>query len=397
VTSVGLLAETKDDRRAALDPASARRLSDRFGVRVLVEASARRAIPDDEYRGAGLEVVDGLPDADILVGVKEVAVDRLRPGRTYCCFSHVIKEQPQNRELMRAVIRERVRLIDYERITRPDGLRVLGFGRWAGIVGAYEGLRAHGRRTGRFDLPAAIEIGRMEGLLTALSAIDLGTPAVAITGSGRVAGGAALMVRAAGAVEVTPEALRCGTPGTAAVAVLPPDRYARRRDGGAFDFDTFVQHPEAFQSAFAQWLGAVDLLITGHYWDPRSPRLFERAEVSDPGFRIRTIADVTCDVDGSVPTTLHATDISDPCYDVDRATFEERPPYGPGGITVMAVDNLPTALPVDASADFGAALVEEVFPALLGEDGDGRIARATIARDGALTPPYRYLAAYAGV
>lgn len=398
MTVVGLLAETKDERRAAMDPASARQLMDRFGVQVLVESSDQRAFTDAEYRRAGVEVVSGLPDADILLGVKEVAPEQLIRGRTYLCFAHVVREQAENRALMQAAIRLDTRLIDYSRIVRPDGLSVLGFGRWAGIVGAYEGLRAYGRKVDRFELPSALDVGRIEGLLAALSTIDLGTPVIAITGSGRVATGAALVVQAAGADEVSADALRTPMPGAARFARLPPEHYARRRDGGPFDFHQFVRHPEEFESAFAPFTQAADLLITGHVWNPRGPRLFERSEVVGPGFRIRTIADITCDIGGSVPTTLRAADIANPSYDVDPLRFEERPPFSSDGITMMAADNLPTALPRDATAEFGAALVEEVFPALLGEaEDDGRIAGATIAVDGRLTAPYAYLASYAGL
>ena len=398
MTVVGLLAEAKDERRAAMDPASARHLMDTFDVPVLVESSDQRAFTDDEYRRAGVEVVNGLPDADILLGVKEVAPEQLVRGRTYLCFAHVVREQPENRALMRAVIRQGASLIDYSRIVRPDGLSVLGFGRWAGIVGAYEGVRAYGRKVGRFELPSALELGRIEGLLAALSTIDLGTPVIAITGSGRVATGAALVVQAAGANEVAPESLRTPMPGAARFARLPPEHYARRRDGGPFDFHQFVRHPEEFESGFVPFTQSADLLITGHVWNPRGPRLFERHDVLDPGFRIRTIADVTCDIGGSVPTTLRAANIESPCYDVDPVRFQERPPFSSDGITMMAADNLPTALPRDATAEFGAALVEEVFPALLGDaEDDGRVAGATIAVNGRLTEPYAYLASYAGL
>ncbi|WP_310393676.1 NAD(P)-dependent oxidoreductase [Hymenobacter sp.] len=398
--TIGLLREgrTPPDKRVALTPKKCAEAEAQYpGLHIWVKTSPHRCFSDDEYRDLGLEVCEDVADCDILMGVKEADVSQLIPGKTYLFFSHTVKKQPANRELLRAVLRQRITLIDYELLTNGDGgERLVAFGRWAGIVGAYNGLLTYGRKHGLFALKPAHQCVDMEDMEEEFFKVKRLPPIkMAVTGSGRVAQGALEVLKLMGLRQVSVYDYLYLDFHEPVFTQLRSSDYNRRRDGRVWDTADFHRHPHAYESTFGPFLPVTDLLIACAYWHPAAPVLFTEADTRRPDFRINTIADVTCDVNGSVPTTKRATTIPDPAYDYNRRTGALEPAYSrPDNITVMAVDNLPCELPRNASRDFGRQLLDHVLPHLLGDDPAGIVARATIARGGELMPRYQYLADY---
>ena len=393
---IGIIRETKNppDRRVPLDPGQCRRLIEgNDGLQIKVQPSAIRCFDDAEYAAAGLELSEDLGDCDVLLGVKEVALDALLPGKTYFFFSHTAKEQPYNRELLREVIRKRIRLVDYEYLTRGDQ-RVVAFGRWAGIVGAYNGLRGWGLRTGRYALRPAHECFDLEAMLTELDKVRLDAERITVTGGGRVAGGALEVLDAVGIAHRKPEDFLAHEAPCAVQTRLDPWHYTRRRDGANFDFEHFVAHPEEYESRFDAYGERTDLFIACHFWDPRSPLMVTREHLRSGQFPMKMVADISCDIGEPIASTLRASTIADPFYGYDPSTGEECEPFADGAVTVMAVDNLPGELPRDAATDFGEAMLRNVLPDVLGEGESAMLARATIAENGSLTAPYAYLEDY---
>jgi saccharopine dehydrogenase (NAD+, L-lysine-forming) len=394
---LGIIRETKDppDRRVPLTPVQCAQAQERYrGLTILVQPSSNRCFSDDEYRAAGIRLQEDLARCDVLMGVKEVKTGALIGRRSYLFFSHTAKKQPYNRELLRSVLRKGIRLIDYEYLTGPDKVRVVAFGRWAGVVGAYSGLRASGIRTGSCDLPPASGCRDLQELRERLRHIEPGTIRIALTGGGRVAGGATEILGAAGIRQVTPEAYLAGHFEGPVFTRLDPWHYTRRRDGSAFDFDHFVVHPELYENSFTPYAARTGMYIACHFWDPRSPVLITREDLAGGGLPISVIADISCDIGGPIASTIRASTIAEPYYGYDPVTGKETPPFRDGSVTVMAVDNLPGELPRDASADFGAALAEHVIPELLGLRDTGMLERACIAASGELTTGFAYLQGY---
>lgn len=396
---IGLLREEKTppDSRAALTPALAAQVAADPRYDLVVQPSPGRAFPDAAYAQRGLRLREDLGDRDLLVGVKEVPPALLLPGKSYLFFSHTHKEQPYNRELLRTVLERGVRLVDYELLTEDTGARVIAFGRFAGMVGAHHALRAWGLRTGRYDLPQMRDFGDYAAARAAYAKTDFGDVRVVVTGTGRVGDGACEVLRDAGLAEVTHEAFLGGRGEAAAYTQLGVRAYARRPDGRSFKKEEFFADPSDFETSFVRYAHAADVLVHGIFWDNRAPAMFALEDVRDPAWRVRVIADVTCDIAPvtSIPATLRPTTIADPYFGFDPASGVEVDAWAPGAVTMMTVDNLPNEMPRDASAAFGRVLVERVLPEFLARDS-GMLDRATIARDGRLTERYSYLRRYVG-
>ncbi len=398
---IGLIKEGKvpPDRRVPLTPEQARYLTDSYPeFEVCVQSSDLRCFTDDEYRQLGLPVKDNVADCDILLGVKEVPIPQLIADKTYMFFSHTIKEQPYNRNLLRAILEKNITLIDYEVLTDKNGQRIVAFGRYAGIVGAYNGLLTYGKKFGLFELRRAYQCFDLADLRTEFAKIKLPPIKIALTGGGRVAHGAMEVLEGAGIRKVTPEEYLLEEFSEAVYVQLESQDYHQHKEGKPFSKEEFHQHPERYSGDFLRYAYATDLLIAGAYWDPRAPVLFTLDDLNDPRFRIKVIADITCDIEGSIPTTIRPTTIADPVYDYDPRQRGEAPAYSDReNITVMAIDNLPNELPRDASHDFGKELISRVLPLFLSGDEEQVLERATITRQGKLTERYAYLASYAGL
>ena len=398
---IGLLCEGKipPDRRVPLTPKKCAEAQATFpGLHIVVQSSPLRSYTDQEYRDLGLEVRDDVAGCNVLLGVKEVPVAQLLPHQTYLFFSHTIKEQPVNQALLRAVLDKNIHLIDYELITNDRGERVVAFGRYAGIVGAYNGLLTYGRKHGLFALKPAHACVDMDDMQEEFFKVKKLPPIkIAVTGTGRVAQGALEVLDRMGIRRVSVYDYLYHDFREPVYTQLGSADYNSRRDGRVWDTLDFHRHPEAYESTFGLFTPVTDLLIACAFWHPAAPHLFALADVRGPNFRINTIADVTCDVNGSIPVTQRSSTIPDPAYDYDPSTGALAPPYsGPRTITVMAVDNLPCELPRNASRDFGRQLLDHVFPQFFNDDAGGVLARATIAQGGELTDRFGYLAGYAG-
>ena len=397
--TIGLIREgkTPPDKRVPLTPKKCTEAQADFpGLRVVVQSSPIRSYADQEYRDLGLEVRDDVSACDVLLGVKEVPADQLIAHKTYLFFSHTVKKQPANRQLLQAVLQKNITLIDYELLTNAQGERIVAFGRYAGIVGAYNGLLTYGRKHKLYDLKPAYQCVDMDDMQEEFFKVKK-LPAIkmAVTGSGRVAQGALEVLDRMGIRRVSVYDYLYLDFTEPVYTQLRSSDYNRRRDGRVWDTHDFHQHPEAYESTFGSFLPVTDLLIACAYWHPAAPLLFSEADTRRPDFRINTIADVTCDVNGSVPTTTRSSTSAEPAFDYNPATGALEPAYSrPTNITAMAVDNLPCELPRNASRDFGRQLIDKVLPHLLGPDAEGIIARATIAQGGQLTARYQYLADY---
>lgn len=384
------------DRRVALTPLQARLVKEQFpNVNMVAQRSDIRCFTDEDYQNEGIELVDEVDDCDILLGVKEVPIPNLIANKTYFFFSHTIKKQPYNQPLLREVLDKNIRLIDYETLTDQTGKRIIAFGRWAGIVGAYNGIWTYGRRYNLFDIRRASECFDLEDLKTEYAKIKLPAIKIAITGGGRVAKGAIEVMHAMGIRKVTPAALISDQFDFPVFAQLNTRDYNSRIEDGAFSRHEFYKHPERYQSNFLQYTKAADILIAAAFWDPNSPVLFKREDILRNDFKINVIADITCDIEGSIPSTKKPSTIEDPVYDFNPSDDEVEAPFvDEGNITVMAVDNLPCELPRDASESFGNELLNNVLPELLNDDSKEVIKRATIAQNGDLTEKYEYLRDY---
>ena len=385
------------DRRVPITPAQAAEIQQRFPhVRVFCQRSALRCFPDQDYRAAGIELVDNVSHCDILMGVKEVPIPKLIADKTYLFFSHTIKAQPYNRDLLRTILQKNIRLIDYERLTDEQGNRVVAFGRFAGIVGAYNGLYTYGKKMGLYDIRRAKDCFDMEDMRSEFSKIKLPPIKIALTGGGRVAGGAVEILEAAGIQRVSTDDYLAKTFNQPVFTQLDVTEYNRKADGSSFEKEEFYQYPERFVPGFLPFAQVTDLFIAGAFWDHRAPVLFHQEDMLQDEFSIKVIADITCDIEGSIPSTKQPSTIAEPVYDYDAQhdrvadTLYENLDY----VSVMAVDNLPSELPRDASASFGASLLEHVLPSLVGEADQRIIQRATITQGGQLTDDYQYLEDY---
>lgn len=394
---VGVLRETKTppDRRVPLTPSHATDLLREYpNVELKIQSSDLRCFTDEEYRQSGLSVVNDIDDCDILIGVKEVHIPTLIPEKTYLFFSHTTKEQSYNRKLLQEIVKKKITLLDYEYLTDRNNIRLVAFGRWAGIVGAYNGLRAWGERFGTFYLKPAHECHDLKELLGHLGQLKLPVMKILITGGGRVAHGALETFSALNLKVVTPDEFITKSFNEPVICQIDADNYVKRIDRSGFNFQHFFNNPKLYESTFRPYIRVTDLYIPCHYWDPDSPAFMTKEDMKAGDFRMKVIADVSCDIKGPVPSTLRASTIANPFYGYDPLTCKETAAFEPSGITVIAVDNLPGELPRDASEDFGKLLLEKVFPSLFGEDREGIIERATIAENGKLTRSYAYLQDY---
>ena len=399
---IGIIREGKvpPDQRVPLTPEQCAAVLEQFPYAELaVQPSDVRRIADAEYTDAGVQLQEDLSDCDVLFGVKEVPVDQLIPDKTYFFFSHTYKLQPYNAKLLRACIDNRVRLIDYELLKRPGGKRIIGFGRYAGIVGTYNAFRTYGAHHGTYDLPRAIDCADRKEMEGHLSKVKLTpTTKIALTGHGRVGNGAREILEAMRIREVHPVDYLREDFGEPVFTHLDLEDYNRRKSDGGFDFQEFCDDPIDYESTFMAFARSTDLFVAGHFWSEGSPFLFTREDVRDEDWRISVVADISCDIDGPVASTIEPSTIADPMYGYDPVKEARVPFRSAGSIGVMAVDNLPCELPRDASADFGATLLQHIIPLVLEGDGQGILQGASeTTLDGTLSPAFAYLSEYAGL
>jgi len=393
---IGIIRENKTppDKRVPITPEQCIEVQDKFhDIEVFVQPSDIRCFSDSEFEKLGIKLIQDLSDCDILMGVKEVRIEDILEEKKYFIFSHTIKKQSYNRSLLQKFLQKKSQLIDYEVLTNQKGFRIIGFGRFAGLVGAYNGLRAYGLRNNIFVLKPAHQCYDLQEMLKELEGIQLPPLKIAVTGDGRVAGGVLEILKYMGIQKLSPQDyLQVASPPVPIYTQLLPGDYVRRKDDYEFDLFHFFLNPTMYQNAFLPFAASTDLLIASAFWDPKAPVLFTEEDTKSKSFRISVISDITCDIDGSVPTTKRPSTIDEPFYDYNPTTGEIEIPFNsPQNITIQAVDNLPCELPKDASEDFGRNLIDKVFPSLFGEDSNGIIERASITKNGKLTPRFSYL------
>lgn len=394
---IGIIREGKvpPDSRVPLTPRQCAAAMQKFSVEIVVESSPIRCYTDEEFWKEGITVTKNLDDCDVLLGVKEVPVSQLIPGKTYFFFSHTIKKQAYNRNLLWSILEKNIRLIDYEVLKDETGNRVIAFGRFAGMVGAHNALWTYGKRTGTFSMPRMKDFHDYGEARDFYLTVNFPPIKIVLTGTGRVGTGAVCVLRDMGIRKVKPADFLQKNFDEAVFTQLDSRYYVSRKDGGPFEKRDFYSHPERYKSAFAPFYRQADVMINGIFWDARSPAFFTMEEMTRPDFKIHVIADVTCDIapNTSIPTTVRASTIADPVFGFDPETRQETPPFQPDSIDMMTIDNLPNEMPRDASESFGHQFFTQILPELMKKNSP-MLDRATIARDGVLTRPFSYLHDY---
>lgn len=396
---IGIISEGKIpiDRRVAITPTQAKSIKEKYpSVDIVCQTSSIRCFSDEDYAAAGISIVKDVADCDILFGVKEVPMDQLIEGKTYFFFSHTIKKQSYNRELLKTILQKKIRLIDYECLADESGQRVIAFGRYAGIVGAYNGIMTYGLRYNLFKLRRAKDCFDLDDLKKEFTKVKLPPIKIVLTGGGRVAKGAIEVLLGMGIRKVTPAQLLNQSYDFPVFAQLNSRDYHVHKDGADFNRGEFYDHPENYRSDFLKYGQNAEILIAAAFWDPQAPVLFTRKQMMGIDFDIKVIADITCDIEGSIPATKKPSTIDDPIYDYDPTQDKIQPALSEeGNVTIMAVDNLPCELPRNASHDFGNMLLDNVLPFLLTNDRTNEIIKnATIADNGTLTERFDYLQDY---
>ena len=396
---IGLIREGKipADNRVALTPAQCKFLTKNVeNVVVKVESAPDRCYSDDEYARAGVEITHDLSDCNLLLGIKEVPVSQLIPNKRYMFFSHTKKMQPYNRALMQAMVQKNITLIDYECLEHKDGQRIIGFGFFAGIVGAHNGIMAYGNRTGAFKLERVHKIKDYRALIHTYFGLKLPPIKIAVTGSGRVAHGILEIMNLLDVQEVEPDEYLSKTFDYPVYVHLKGSNLYQHSINKTYHRDHFHEHPSAYECLFEQYCSHTDILMNGIYWAADVPRLFSMESLKHPDFKIQTIADITDDKNGSIPCNLGDATIQDPVYGVNRLSGQKTDPYLPNSVDVMAVGNLPNELPRDASRYFGEQLIKYILDDVR-KGGSAIIERATILKDGKLTDEFEYLKDYASL
>ncbi|RBN50074.1 NAD(P)-dependent oxidoreductase [Flavobacterium psychrolimnae] len=393
----GIIKERKNppDRRVVFSPDELTTLKQQHqNVTVKVERSDIRVFTDSEYENLGIELTDDISDCDIFFGVKEVPVENLIPNKSYFFFSHTIKKQPYNRKLLQAILEKNINLYDYETIVDANNRRLIGFGRYAGIVGAYNSIRAFGIKFELFKLPKAETLSGKEALITHLKRVVLPPLKFVITGTGKVGNGVKEILDAIKIKEVSVENYLTKNYTQPVYTQIDVLDYNKRKDGQVLDFTDFYQNPNEYISDFERFTKVSDIYVSGHFHANEAPVILTREMLQSKDCKIKVVADVSCDVNGPIACTLRSSTIAEPLYGYFPNEDKEVEVFHPAAIVVMAVDNLPCELPKDASEGFGEMVLEHVVPAFFNNDKDGILQRAKITENGKLTPRFSYLQDY---
>lgn len=383
------------DRRVVFPPNLCEEVVKQFPkLEFLVEKSDVRFFNDEAYSEKGFNVTDSVEDCEVMLGVKEVPVDALIPNKKYFFFSHTIKKAPYNRKLLQAVLSKNIELYDHETITKASGSRLIGFGRYAGIVGAYNGFIAYGKKNDLWEMPKAENLSNLDEMKQELDKLDLPNIKICLTGNGKVAYGAKEILDHLKVKEVSVQEYLNDSFTEAVYCKIDVLDYNKRKDGQLLDKKDFYTNAVAYESNFMRFAAETDYFIAGHFYDNAAPYLYTREDCKSDEFNIKVVADVSCDIDGPVASTIRPSTIADPIYGYDPQTESEIDFMDDKAIVVMAVDNLPCELPKDASEGFGEMFLEYVIPAFFNNDADGILERARMTKDGKLTERYAYLQDY---
>ena len=395
---IGVIREGKvpPDSRVPLTPEQCAFLNKSGKVQIVVQPSPNRCFKDEDYQKAGIPFQDDLTDCDVLMGVKEVPIEQLVPNKTYFFFSHTIKKQSYNRDLLLAILEKNIRLLDYEVLTNEKKQRLIAFGKFAGMVGAHNGVMTYGNRTGEFKLKRMKDCHDYAEAKSIYKTLELPPMKIVVTGTGRVANGAAQVLKDMDIEQVSPEDFLENEFQHAVFTQLDCVDYAAHKNGEVFELQDFFQNPQDYESIFTPYTQASDLMINGIFWDNKAPAFFTKEEMKESDFRIKVIADVTCDIApvASIPSTLRASKIANPVFGYDPVAEAEAFPYQKNVIDMMTIDNLPNELPRDASQAFGEQFIEHIFQELLEQKEGGVIERASVTENGDLGKHFKYLRDY---
>jgi hypothetical protein len=423
---IGIRHEDKSvwEKRVPLTPEHVRMLTEEHGIRFQVQRSPTRTFDEAQYQSAGAEIVETLDECPVIIGVKEIPTEQLRPGKTYMYFSHTIKGQPANMPALKRMMELGCTLIDYERIIDEQNRRLVFFGRFAGLAGIIDTLWTLGRRLEHENISSPfsrlqpahhyddLDHFRRELAVVADEIRNGGLPeeicplVCGFSGYGQVSQGAQELFDLLPVEEVQPDELhslsaardRCFK------TVLKEEDMVRRIDRSEpFELQEYFKHPDRYEANFTRHLPYLTALVHCIYWDPNYPVMVTREQFgklyASGQPRLRVIGDITCDIDGSIACTTHATGPGDPVYVYDPKSGKTSPGIEGTGPVVLAIDFLPCELPADASRHFSESL-RSFIPGLGQFDLGGSLAesglpaplqRATIVYKGELTPAYQYL------
>ncbi|MCK0124474.1 NAD(P)-dependent oxidoreductase [Gelidibacter sp. F2691] len=383
------------DRRVVFSPEKLAEARMQFPeAEFIVEASALRIFPDAAYRALGFEVTDDVSDADVMLGVKEVPIEALIPNKKYFFFSHTIKKQPYNRGLLQAILENNIELYDHETIVKKSGARLIGFGRYAGLVGAYNGFRGLGLRDNLFELPKVETLSDLYAVKEELDKITIPNIKILLSGTGKVAYGAKEILGHLQIKEVSDALYLTSEFSEPVYCMVDVMEYNKRKDGKVGNKQQFYKDPTGYESNFMAYAKTSDFFIAGHFYGNNAPYLFTREDAKSAEFRINFVADISCDIDGPVASTIRPSTIADPFYGYDAQQEKEVAFGAENAISVMAVDNLPCELPKDASEGFGDMFLENVLPAFFNDDERGILKRAKVTSNRRLTERFSYLEQY---
>jgi len=402
--TISIIRESRDDdKRAPLVPKQVKEILSRYSnLKILVQPSKNRCFKDENYFSAGAKIQEDISSSDIILGVKEVDVSALIENKTYLFFSHTSKIGKDNnqatqgtpgmskKELLKEILKKNITLIDYENIrdVSRKGYRYLGFGRFAGIVGCYNTLNLHLKIKQNRSMPRAFEIDDYNKIKEIIAKQNFKNLKILLTGDGRVAKGSLEFLKYSNIKKISLKDYLTKSYEDAVYCNLPTSEYVQHKYGRNFSIEDFIKNPHNYHSRIKKYLTVTDILISSHYWDPKSPKLFDLSEIKE--FKnLKIIGDITCDINGSIPTTIRSSSILKPYYRIDKKVFKETL-LDKESIAIMAVDNLPSELPRDSSEEFGKDVLKEVLPYMI-KDDDGRISRATITSNGHFCSKYNYL------
>ena len=400
LTNIGIVRESRnDENRTPLVPEHIKKYKESNpNINFIIQPSNSRCFSDEEYELCGAKINENLNECSIIFGVKEIDPNILINNRTYLFFSHTFKINKQQKnieknkkDLLLSILNKKITLIDYENIRGKNGTRCLGFGRFAGIVGCYNTLNLLLRVLGKQSLASAYKINDYERLVLNLKNLYFPKTKILVTGDGRVAKGVIELLNLTNIKAVSKKDFLEKKFDQPIFCNLETKDYVTNNSSTNFNLEHFINNPQDYSSSALQYLKETNILISAHYWDPSSPKIFENEDLKDLQ-NLKIVGDITCDINGSVPTTIRSTTIEEPNYWIERYTLKEIDENN-DGIAVMAVDNLPSELPRDSSTEFSEGIINEVLPFLLKED-DGRILNGTITTDGSFLEKYNYLNDY---
>ena len=393
---IGIIKEYKSppDKRVVFSPKKCVETLQKFPqVEFFVEKSDIRCFSDLEYEEMGLKVVTDLSNCDVLIGVKEVPIEKLIENKKYFFFSHTIKKQPYNKKLLQQIIKKNIELFDHETIVDNNNNRLIGFGYYAGVIGAYNGLRAYGLKNHTFSIPKAIDLKDRQEFNSILKSLSIPNMKILLTGKGRVGSGTKEVLDFLKIKEVSAQDFINETYNESVYVNIDVLDY-NYSDSIENTVSNFYNYPEKFRSTFSKFLSVSDIYFAGHYHNPKAPKLITLDDIKNPDFNVQVIADISCDINGPIASTIRPSTIENPTYGFHKEKLVECNFLDENALAVMAVDNLPCELPRDSSEMFGEMFLKYVIPSFFNNDQDNILKNSKITSKGSLTDRFSYLSDY---